>query len=285
MIPNHVVDGLAIYRRGSGPPVILVPYPHASTEGPMSEGPVADACVSAGFEVVTFDPPERGRSTRPSRIGIDEMVGCTGELSAVVGTESPVPVIGHSMSALCAFMFTVREPESVSHLVVVGLPPGGGWSIVRARGMPFNWPPWDGDFWRGLIWSMTLGAGRGSLAMHKKRDHLWSRASFVDQRFVPELRIDPSDSDRPPPERDSWWRAINRLRLIPLASDIQAPTLVVVGRHDPVTPMRVSVAVHDRLEHSTLEVFDRSGHAPFIEERALFEVSLARFLDGSRPTG
>ena len=38
-----VHDGLAVYRVGSGDPVLVLPYPHASTVQPMGEGPLAGA--------------------------------------------------------------------------------------------------------------------------------------------------------------------------------------------------------------------------------------------------
>jgi pimeloyl-ACP methyl ester carboxylesterase len=277
--PTQVVDGLAEYRRGDGRPVFVVPYPHASTTGPMAAGPLADICVGAGFEVLSFDPPGYGQSSRPPKTSIEEMVECTGQVLDDFHVDGPVPVLGHSMSALCAFVFAVRRPERVSKLVLIGTPPGGGWSIVRFRGMPFNWPPWRADFWRMLWWGLVLGAGRGSLAMHKRRDHLQDRASFVDQRFVPELEIEPGDEHRPPPRRDNWWHAIQRLRLLRLAGQLRAATLLMVGCRDPQTPMTVSMALHDRIPDSRLEVFPDSGHAPFIEERPRFARTLVAFLN------
>ena len=40
--PTVVQDGLAIYREGSGEPVLLMPYPHGFPLQPMAEGRMAE---------------------------------------------------------------------------------------------------------------------------------------------------------------------------------------------------------------------------------------------------
>ena len=43
MEPAEVHNGLAIYRRGDGPPLLMFPYPHASGGGPIRQvGNVSD---------------------------------------------------------------------------------------------------------------------------------------------------------------------------------------------------------------------------------------------------
>jgi pimeloyl-ACP methyl ester carboxylesterase len=54
--------------------------------------------------------------------------------------------------------------------------------------------------------------------------------------------------------------------------------LLIVGRHDPQTPVRVSRALHQRIPDSQLVVFQRSGHAPFLEEPERFTEVLTAFL-------
>jgi hypothetical protein len=60
-------DGLAVYRRGFGPEVVIPPYPHASTHRPMAQDRLADLLVAARFAVVSFDPPGAYQSSRPMR--------------------------------------------------------------------------------------------------------------------------------------------------------------------------------------------------------------------------
>lgn len=61
--------------------------------------------------------------------------------------------------------------------------------------------------------------------------------------------------------------------------EIKAPTLVVVGRHDPITPVEDSQEIHEGIKGSVLAVFENSGHSPPSEEPQLFQARLWEFVD------
>jgi proline iminopeptidase len=61
-------------------------------------------------------------------------------------------------------------------------------------------------------------------------------------------------------------------------SEIKAPTLVVTGRHDLVTPPDQSAELASGLPLSKLVVLDHSGHFPFFEENYLFTEWVRHFL-------
>jgi pimeloyl-ACP methyl ester carboxylesterase len=72
--------------------------------------------------------------------------------------------------------------------------------------------------------------------------------------------------------------------IFPELGDIYVPTLVIVGRHDPSTPVRDQMAYADGINTSSAIVFNSSGHFPFLEEPRLFiEVSREFILHGSLP--
>jgi surfactin synthase thioesterase subunit len=110
----------------------------------MIDGPLVSVAVECGFRVSTFDPPGQYRSTRPARVSLDEMLDCATETLGTLRLPARVPVIGHSMSALCAFYLGLAqqrhghrplpgdalplaslEPEPVAH-GRLGDPPGVG---------------------------------------------------------------------------------------------------------------------------------------------------------------
>lgn len=109
-------------------------------------------------------------------------------------------------------------------------------------------------------------------------DLLRERASFVDQALVPPIVIERGDRRRAAPPRDRWWLAIRKARLLRHASELRRPTLLVVGRHDPQTPVHVSTALNERIPESQLTIFERSGHSPFLEEPERFAQVLTAFL-------
>ena len=199
--PAEIHHGLALYQRGQGHPLLALPYPHASGGGPMIDGPLVSLAAGCGFRVSTFDPPGQYRSTRPARVSLDEMLDCATETLGTLRLPARVAVIGHSMSALCAFYLGLAHPDRVAKLVLVGTPPGSGMAIVRYRAMPFCWPPWNPDLWRMAGWGILLASGHGSLATHKKMDLLSERANFVNQALVSPIVIEPGDRHRPAPPR------------------------------------------------------------------------------------
>jgi proline iminopeptidase len=276
--PVEVRNGLAFYQRGEGDPVLALPYPHASGGGPMIDGPLVSLTVECGFQVSTFDPPGQYRSTRSATVSLAEMVECATETLDTLVLPTRVAVIGHSMSALCAFYFGLAHPERVARLVLVGTPPGSGLAIVRYRAMPFHWQPWNPNLWRMTAWGIRLASGHGSLETHKKLDRLSDRANFVNQALISPVVIEPGDNHRPAPPRDRWWRAIRKAQVVPRSSELRCPSLLIVGRHDPQTPVRVSMAMHERMPDSRLEIFERSGHSPFVEEPERFAYVLNDFL-------
>ncbi len=65
--PAEVHAGLAVYRRGDGPPLLLFPYPHASGGGPMIDGALdlrLESFVAAGAARARSTHDESGRRPR-----------------------------------------------------------------------------------------------------------------------------------------------------------------------------------------------------------------------------
>jgi proline iminopeptidase len=60
--------------------------------------------------------------------------------------------------------------------------------------------------------------------------------------------------------------------------EINAPTLVIVGRHDAITPVSCSQEIADAIPIARLEVFEFSGHSPPSDEPEKFEQVLSDFL-------
>jgi len=59
---------------------------------------------------------------------------------------------------------------------------------------------------------------------------------------------------------------------------IDCPTLVLVGRHDWISPVEQAEEIARRVPGARLVVFERSGHSPQIEEPEAFLATLRTFL-------
>lgn len=60
---------------------------------------------------------------------------------------------------------------------------------------------------------------------------------------------------------------------------IKAPTLLVWGKEDEVTPAWVGEKFHELLPNSTLHIYDNCGHVPMMEKPTEFNAHLTEFLD------
>lgn len=60
---------------------------------------------------------------------------------------------------------------------------------------------------------------------------------------------------------------------------IKAPTLLIWGKQDIVTPAFVGEKFHELIEDSRLHMLDECGHAPMMEKPAIFNVLFEAFLE------
>ena len=273
-----VADGLAVYDEGSGEPVLLFPYPHGHTREPMAQGPIAQLLRGLGRRVVTFDPPGAYRSTREPVGDMEEMLAAADETLERLGIVGPVDVVGHSMGGFAALAYAIERPARVTRLVLVtsvsGFPaaarcgfPGSAFRVTEA------------DYWRVIIWGIRVNAGRADLALHKQLQNLMGRASYYDPTLFTPLPIEADDYEKGVPVRMIWSRNMyRRLSYADRLGEVQAPSLILAGRHDPQASLTCSQELLDGIKNGQLVVFENSGHAPFIEEPSLFSETIDDFL-------
>lgn len=63
-----------------------------------------------------------------------------------------------------------------------------------------------------------------------------------------------------------------------LLSRISVPTLIVVGREDPITPVQDSQLMHDSIAGSELVIIEKASHVSNMEQADLFNERLRSFL-------
>ncbi len=72
--------------------------------------------------------------------------------------------------------------------------------------------------------------------------------------------------------------AILGLNYLDRLSEIKLPTLIMVGEHDPGTPVSASEAIHERIAGSKLVIFPSAAHLSNIEQAEAFNAELLDFL-------
>ena len=67
-----------------------------------------------------------------------------------------------------------------------------------------------------------------------------------------------------------------------LAEDL--PTLIVWGAHDPIIPSAHGSVAHAAMPGSRLEIFERAGHFPHMDDPVRFIELMREFIAGSEPS-
>lgn len=224
-----------------------------------------------GFRVLTFDPPGVGRSSRAPRMSLDEMAECGIEVLDVFGITRALPVIGHSQGAMVAMHLASTHPARVAALLLVSPAPSAA-SYLR---MP-------GAVWRSP--GFLLRAGLYAVARRRASEQLMIRhvlkQSFVNRCLAPATKIHLRDWLRPPSRRMGWTsiaRTIDMRNRLP-----RQLSLLLAGRHDRQTPLACTRELQSLLA-CELEVFENSGHYPFMEEPEAFGRRVRAFLKEERP--
>jgi proline iminopeptidase len=275
MKPTFIHDGLAVYRFGSGVPVLLMPGPHRFEQpGDRTADALIDGLTQLGRQVVTFDPPGSGQSTRPARLGMPEMHQCANEALDVCGIPGPADALGHSMGGLAVLAYAIEQPARTQRLVLVGTGSGGP-AYMQAPGALWNRS--HPAFWRMVLLSILhiLWPRR---APEQIMLNFITRHSFYDQgQAVPE-KVTLRDWLRPKRGRTDWHRVARKLDYAPRLGEIKVPALVLVGRYDPQYPPACSEELATSIPKAQLVYFEHSGHYPFIEEREAFWQAVGGFL-------
>ncbi len=273
--PLLVHNGLAIYRLGQGEPVLFMPGPHRyQIPGDGSAQDLISGLLELRKQVISFDPPGSGASTRPPHLSMDEMHQCASETLDALRISTAVDVLGHSMGGFAALAYGIEHPACVRRLVLVGT--GAG------RDAYMNMPGALAHRSHPHFWGMALRAVFHILVPCRAAETIMNnyidRESFVDPRYHRAEPVTLGDWLRPRRGRSDWHRIASRLNYAPDLHHITAPALILCGRYDSQFPLGASQQLAAAIPNAKLVIFERSNHFPFIEEREAFWQAVGQFL-------
>jgi pimeloyl-ACP methyl ester carboxylesterase len=153
-------------------------------------------------------------------------------------------VIGHSMGGLIAIRLAAKRPAVVSRLVLVAPAGVSSKPSLAAQALPL------------------LRAARHS------------RPSFFPMLAYDALRAGPR----------TLWRAARDLVSDNVRDDlgaIRSPTLVIVGRHDPLTPPDMGAVLQKAIADARLLVIEGAGHVVMYDQPDIFNDAVLAFLAGA----
>jgi proline iminopeptidase len=229
--------------------------------------------VSAHARIVAYDHRGHGLSTGavPPRGALAALADDASELVRDMGLDR-VAVLGHSNGAFIALHLALRHAAIVDRMIRVG-----GAASGRFRATAFR-----------------NASERADATILRALDRLWNDELADDRAFARAWRtVQPLYFRRPTPSRIERtiaplrYNLVSRRRILPQYArfdlrrrlrNIAAPTLVVVGRHDWITPPEFAEELARLMPNASVEVFEESGHYPFVEEPSRFAAVAGRFL-------
>ncbi len=195
-----------------------------------------------GFSVLVPDLPGHGRSAGPALRSIAEMADWTAALLDAAGV-GKAHLIGHSMGSLIALETTVRHPEKVSKLSLIGTAATMtvGPDLLKAAEANDQAAIDMVSIW-GLGFAAELG---GSLA-----PGLWMHggAQRVLQHCAPGVLF--SDLNACNSYQDA----------LAAAAKVMVPTTVILGERDMMTPARAGKALAAAIPGARIVALPGAGH-------------------------
>jgi pimeloyl-ACP methyl ester carboxylesterase len=264
-------------QAGSGPAVVLI---HGITSTADTWAP-AMAGLCRDHTVIAPDLLGHGASAKPrGDYSLGAFASGVRDLLAALGHDR-VTVVGHSLGGGIAMQFAYQFPERTERLVLVS---SGGLGrevsmLLRAAALPgaelvlpLLVPGW--------LAPAIDGVGRvgSKLGLRPSRDVAEMLRGFLSLNdgsaraaFLHSLRavIDPGGQ-----------RVSGHDRLY-LAESL--PTLLVWGERDPIIPVAHGREAHAMMPGSRLEVFERAGHFPHLDDPVRFIGVMSDFLASTEP--
>lgn len=251
------VDGcdLFVTEVGAGPPALVMHGGLGLDHTYLSPG--LDA-LGKHRRLYYYDHRGNGRSGRPSMetLTLSQMAADADALREAIGVNR-ISVIGHSYGGFVALEYAVTCPERIDKLVLFDTAPAGDYldeltanAIARgAKGeilrMLESVPETDEEFsklWFALAPLYFANYDAGQFAEVMRRTIYCAAAGNASY------------------ERWTEWSVVDRL------NHVTASTLVLVGRHDWITPPGQAERIALGIPSAELVIFEDAGHFPWLED-------------------
>ena len=256
------VDGLSIRALLEGPeaaPIITLSH---SLAAHLDMWRPQMAALVEHFRVLRYDVRGHGGSSMPARMpDIADLADDIRRLLDTLGIRR-THFVGLSMGGMIGQQLAVTHPEYIESLVLA--------DTLSAYGDHHR------PMWQGRIDAAGTGAGMEPLV--EPTIQRWFTEPF--------RRANPATMDwirgmirvTPPRGFIGCCHALMALNLTDQLPGITAPTLVMVGRQDPTTPVAGAELIAKAIPHARLVIIEDAAHIANVEQPEVFTQHLLDFL-------
>jgi len=268
---NVSVNGAELFysTRGNGPACLVL-----SGIGTKPYEAMTPPQLSDRFRLVYVDPRGSGRSTgEASDLTFDVLAEDLEAIRADLGAER-VAVLGHSVMSALAIEYGRRCPESVSHVITAGAPPGGDMAKLAAKASAF----FEADaseerkqILRENMARLPPNPTQGQV-MFAQTPMRYFDARFDAVPLYAEAVVRPEFLQHVFGSLTQGWD------ITVGSGSLRVPIFLAHGRYDYTVPYVLWDGIPAQLPNATLEIFERSGHQPFFEEPDRFVGALTDWM-------
>ncbi|MGO4601970.1 alpha/beta fold hydrolase [Terrabacter sp. 2YAF2] len=245
------------------------------TEPRATFGPLAD-----DFRVIVFDARGSGQSEGRGPLTHEQWAADVEALREWAGAERFV-IAGGSYGGFISMEYAIRHPERLVAMVLRDTSPDhANEELARANALASARVEIDlGKFERIMDGTTRDDADlRDCWAeILPLYDHVYDPANVARKVEATAYRY----------ETHNWAFTENMpaYDIKDQLPNVTCPTLVVVGRDDWITPVACSETIASLIPNARLEIFEKSGHSPQVEEAELFQAVVRDFLASSMARG
>jgi proline iminopeptidase len=229
-----------------------------------------------GFARLTDDAP-------PSDDGLDTVLADIDLVRQHLGLDRIV-IIGHSGHGYMALEYAKRYPQHVSHVVMIATGPSH--SAAHNAATERYWQESVCPERKARLERDLAGLPAEIEAAPEKRfvafcvrmgARSWYDHAFDAAPLWQGVHVNMPVFDHP------WGEAFRDIDIAQGLEQLDVPVFLGLGRYDYlVAPYATWDPYRSRFKDLTVRVFERSGHTPQLEESALFDAELLRWLSAHR---
>jgi proline iminopeptidase len=278
------VNGTNIFFEVEG--TSLAVAPDSLVEKPVCAvlhgGPAADhsyfrphlSPLAEQMQLIYVDHRGTGRSDHVpvETCTIENMADDVEELRKYLGIDKWI-VMGNSYGGMWALTYAVRHPGALSKLILIDTSPSYDFWLDAQQMAERMATPQQKAIFRDLF-EGRVDTDEEFTAWFTTMMPLYFYTNKEEngRQFVSRMKGSSVVA------KYMWKNVMPKYDLRPRLGNISIPTLILVGRHDWVTPVSQSELLKKGIPNSKMVIFEKSGHLPFVEEQDLFLRTVSDFI-------